>query len=355
MTYIQADGSIKIAENSRIMVMDNNYRIMFYSYNGFTVRRSLQNIFIKNYIINRRRMVERLGINEAKKIVNEFYSYARNYTYIPEHVNYEFLQDDAEKLIKIYGNFIPIVPPDQYLSIYLKITSGCPWNKCTFCDLYQNDKYNVLHLKDIESEINALKEYFGSSITSRRSIFLGDANAINIGSDRLFEYLDLIHSNFNLGIYSFMDVFTTLKTKKFEDFVRMRELGMKRVYVGLESGDPDVLNILNKKIDINESINFINTVKDAGINIGIIILIGAGGKKHSQGHINNTVNYLKKINFTHGDMIYLSELSENERFLSALKDKPMTPQEKYDEMFKFKSLSSFGVPVVDYNLTEAVY
>ncbi|WP_061951151.1 hypothetical protein [Acidiplasma cupricumulans] len=67
MTYIQADGSIKIAENSRIMVMDNNYRIMFYSYNGFTVRRSLQNIFIKNYIINRRRMVERLGINEAKK------------------------------------------------------------------------------------------------------------------------------------------------------------------------------------------------------------------------------------------------------------------------------------------------
>ncbi len=82
---------------------------------------------------------------------------------------HKFMTGSSEKK-QIYAGFEqgPIRPPSEASSLLIRITRNCPWNRCTFCPVYKNERFSLrptAHvIKDIDgvsSHINALRKMSG--------------------------------------------------------------------------------------------------------------------------------------------------------------------------------------------------
>ncbi len=220
------------------------------------------------------------------------------------------LQLSAKEFNNIYLP-ISILPPDQYMSLVIQLTEGCNYNQCTFCNFYRDRPFKIKSTDELESHLNNVKTFFGNGINFRKSIFLADANALAVPQNRLVNSLELIHDQFPQfdNYYSFIDVFTGLK-KSVNDFKQLKHQGIKRVYLGVESGNIDLMLFLNKKQLNNDIIDLTHNLKEGGIAVGIIFLIGAGGKIYAKQHLAESLILLEQMPLNKGDIIYLSELYE---------------------------------------------
>jgi radical SAM superfamily enzyme YgiQ (UPF0313 family) len=109
------------------------------------------------------------------------------------------------------------------------------------------------------------------------------------------------------GVYSFLDIFGG-ERKTLDDYRQLAEHGVKRIYIGLETGDPDLFKLLNKPGSPQECVEVVRTIKAAGIAVGVIILAGAGGEAMAQQHVDNSLRALLKMQPGVGDIVYLSPL-----------------------------------------------
>jgi len=219
-------------------------------------------------------------------------------------------QSSAKEFNTIYLP-ISILPPDQYMSLVIQLTEGCNYNQCTFCNFYRDRPFKIKSIDELKIHISKVKTFFGKGINLRKSIFLADANALAVPQYQLVKSLELIHNQFPQfnNYYSFIDVFTGIK-KSVADFKKLNKLGIKRVYLGVESGNNDLMLFLNKKQLYADIIELTYNLKKGGIDVGIIFLIGAGGNKYAEQHLVDSLELLKQLPLGKGDIIYLSELYE---------------------------------------------
>jgi radical SAM superfamily enzyme YgiQ (UPF0313 family) len=242
--------------------------------------------------------------------------------------SYARLEREREQFHKLYRP-VSILPPDQYLALYLQATEGCSYNECTFCGLYRDRRFHAKTASEFRAHAQNVRAFFGDGITLRRTLFLGDANALILPQAQLLELFDVIHAAFEIvprdlagaarrewedahpihfhGIYSFIDAFTT-RRKTAQDFAALAERGLRRVYIGLESGDPALLKFLGKPNQPEDVRSLVVHVKTGGVAVGIIILIGAGGAEYHAGHVRETVRLVNALPLDQEDVIYFSEL-----------------------------------------------
>jgi hypothetical protein len=216
------------------------------------------------------------------------------------------LRDDAARFLAASGP-VGILPPDQYLSLVVRVTEGCSWNACTFCRLYRDVPFRWKSPDELLSHIAALREYFGPSIALRRSVFLGDANALCLPHDRLFPLVEAVAAEFpGAPLSSFLDAWTGRRrtAAEWRDYAR---LGLKRVYVGLETGDPGLLEWLEKPGSPRDVVDLVGALHEAGIGAGVIVLLGAGGERFAKSHAARTTEALTAMRLGPGDLVYFSE------------------------------------------------
>lgn len=308
-------------ESGSVLAFDLEGRIIFATLGKYTIRRSLMNRYVKITLKGGERRVESLGdkdieeaLSEIRGTLESFIVSANDDGLRKELENFgkkldaEWLTQDGENLKRIYHGGVPIVPPDQYFSLYIRYTNGCSWNRCSFCRLYPGMEYGVMSLDNVERQIDQLHEALGRGFESRRTVFLGDANAISTRTEMLIDVLNLIKRRINLPVYAFSDAFTTPRNKSCDDFVILRQHGLSRIYVGIESGDGDVLKILNKPMDLNVAREEISQIKAAGISVGAIVMSGAGGRKYSSQHVSRTVDFIASLPLGRGDIVYISPI-----------------------------------------------
>lgn len=219
---------------------------------------------------------------------------------------------DVEAFKKIYKP-VSILPPDHYTSIVLQATEGCSYNGCTFCTFYKNRPFHLKTKQEFLDHIISVKSYIGRGLPVRRTIFLGDANALVTPSKTLFDFFGLIQDHFNVaekgGIFSFLDGFKG-DQKNTRDLRTLAQQGLRRVYIGLESGSDELLSLLGKPVKSKEVIRTVHNLKDAGISVAVIILTGIGGKDYSSIHVNETIKTINQMNLGITDLLYFSELVE---------------------------------------------
>ncbi|HTX78629.1 MAG TPA: radical SAM protein [Longilinea sp.] len=241
------------------------------------------------------------------------------------------LAHDAAAFTRLYGR-TGILPPDQYMAVFLQVTEGCTYNQCTFCHFYKDRPFRAKPFNEFEVHAKQVKAYLGEGISLRRTIFLGDANSLALSTKRLLPYFDIIHRYYDIdklgGIYAFLDGFNAAK-KTLEDYRALADRGLKGVFFGLESGSQTILDQLNKPIDLDEAVPAIHTMKQAGLDIGVIILLGAGGKELAQEHATATIRVLNAMKLDADDLIYYSELVESD---TLGKSKPDYTQLSHPEM-----------------------
>ena len=353
----EGNGLVKIEIGERRLSLNMDSDMVYYSLSDRTYRRTRMNDIIELRYIGGRREARLLEEKEKPAIASAFYrdveATSMQYPSLKKYVkDYSFLETRGKRLREIYGGKIPIVPPDRYFSLYIKISEGCPWNKCSFCNLYKDRTYMPLKIEKIKEEVDALKSFFRNSMPAMNGIFLGDANAVSMNFSELEEVLLYLGKEFRMPFYAFSDAFTT--PLRNTNFYRLHELGMRRIYIGIESGNPDILKMLNKKMELDVAREFIGKIRDAGINVGIIVMSGFG-----EDHVKSTVDFLGSIEYSKGDIVYISPVKEYGNFHEILlnngirEDREIAIKE-YEEI-KNPLRSRLKIPIVVYSLDEAMY
>jgi hypothetical protein len=276
-------------------------------------------------------------------------------------------RSDAMRFAEVYAP-IGILPPDQYLALVLQATTGCSFNTCTFCDLY-HQPFRIKTPDEFRRHMRAVRDYLGDSLLLRqRSIFLGAANALAIPRPRLLPLLDIITEEFapslenqgRVGVGAFLDAFTGTR-KSEEDFRALAERGLQRVYIGLESGHDPLLEFVRKPGHARDAIETVQAIKAAGINVGLIVLIGLGGECFATGHTVDTIAVVNQMQLGSGDLLYFSDLVEEPGTPYPLLAeqhgiRALTPSERAAQRTAIRSgLSPGGVKISNYDVREFVY
>lgn len=225
-------------------------------------------------------------------------------------VDYAMLEETGKAFRSLYAH-IPVLPPDQYMALYIQFCTGCPYNRCSFCSLYRDSPFHVRTLTELSDHLDGISMLFEGVMGLRKSIFIGDANALAVPHDQLVGMIEMVHERFDMakfsGIYSFIDAMTT-GGKPASEFDDLRRRGLRRVYIGLETGNKELYRLINKGGTVNRAIATILTAKEAGLAVGVIVMAGIGGENYYDAHVNDTLSALERMNLGEGDIVYISPL-----------------------------------------------
>ncbi|OAN41060.1 radical SAM protein [Chloroflexus islandicus] len=281
----------------------------------------------------------------------------------------ERLEAERERFRTVYKP-ISILPPDQYRALVLQATEGCSWNRCHFCTFYRDRPFRIHSPASFREHIQRVKEFVGAGLGLRMAIFLGDANALIIPQPRLRELLQVVHEEFTIGpdadfkgMYAFLDIFGA-ERKTLAEYRELAAAGVRRIYLGLESGDETVFRLLNKPGSPAEAIDAVRTIKAAGIAVGVILLVGAGGERFAAGHVQHSLAALAAMPLGPDDIVYLSPLivSSDSPYLAQLQaygSTPLTEPAITRQLAELKhgarTVTGPGAKVVIYHIEEFVY
>jgi radical SAM superfamily enzyme YgiQ (UPF0313 family) len=219
------------------------------------------------------------------------------------------LLDERAKFQAVYRP-ISILPPDQYLAVVVQATFGCSWNRCTFCNFYQDEAFRVRTRSSFEEHCHAVRRLLGRGEALRRSLFIASGNALVLGNERLRPLFAAAREQFpGRPLAGFVDVFTGTR-KSAEDWSELAEQGLARVHVGLETGHDPLLHWLNKPGSAEESGVFVRTLKRAGLGVSVIVMVGVGGRGFAADHVRDTVALVEELPLTRADTVYLSPFLE---------------------------------------------
>ena len=219
----------------------------------------------------------------------------------------EELQADAARFAQVYEP-IGILPPDQYLALALQATLGGHWNACTFCGFYRGRAFRIRTVAAFERHCREVRAYLGRGGSRRRSLFLADANALVMPQERALAMLQAARRIFpevKGGVYSFASAADSLR-KTAADWRALAAAGLRRVYVGLETGDDELLEFLRKPTTAQEAVEAVNEMKAGGVSVGVIVMLGIGGRSFGPAHVAGSAAALSGMELGQGDLVYFS-------------------------------------------------
>lgn len=200
-------------------------------------------------------------------------------------------------------------PPSEAYSLILQITLGCSHNKCTFCNMYKNKRFTIKTVEKIKEEI----DWFRKQVRYAERIFLADGDALIIQTPKLLEIIGYINEVFperqRIAIYASPK---SLQLKSIEELKEIRNSGVDLIYLGLESGDNEILKKTNKGATVEEITAGAKKARGAGFKTSVTVIAGLGGKAKSKEHAIKTGEAIGKISPDYLGVLCLTVLPETE-------------------------------------------
>jgi histone acetyltransferase (RNA polymerase elongator complex component) len=226
----------------------------------------------------------------------------------------------------------PIRPPSEAYSLLIRVTRNCPWNRCKFCHVYKGRKFELRTVEEIKQDILtaraiqdkikeiSLKSGYGDKVEmvaaailsnpsneayfnvalwlyyGGTSAFLQDANSLIMRTSELVEVIRFLKQTLPTitRITSYARSKTAAK-KTLEELIQLREAGLSRLHIGLESGYDPVLKYMDKGVTAAEHIAGGKKIVASGISLSEYVLLGLGGKEMWRGHATETARVLSEI------------------------------------------------------------
>jgi hypothetical protein len=230
----------------------------------------------------------------------------------------------------------PIRPPSEHKSLLIRVTRNCPWNKCAFCHSYRDAKFSLRPAADVKQDIQAAGRIAeeiralswqlgeGGRISDRvanaiwrqggdqddhyrsiaawlyyggESVFLQDADSLILKTEDLLEILSCIRETFPsvTRITSYCRSKTAAR-KSVEDFRLLRDAGLSRIHIGMESGYDPLLKLIRKGTTAAEHIKGGRRIVESGISLSEYVIPGLGGVTWSEEHAVETARVINAIN-----------------------------------------------------------
>jgi radical SAM superfamily enzyme YgiQ (UPF0313 family) len=183
-------------------------------------------------------------------------------------------------------------PPSEANSLILQVTLGCSWNKCAFCEMYTSKHFTVRKEADVFNDIEAFIPY----APQIRKVFLADGDPLVLSNKRLLKILSKITTTFpNLRRISAYASPANLNNKSISELEELKAAGLSLLYIGIESGDDNVLAAIQKGETQQSIITGINKSKLAGMDSSVMIINGVGGKRMSRQHALQSAKVLNAV------------------------------------------------------------
>ena len=186
---------------------------------------------------------------------------------------------------------IVIRPPSEAESLILQVTLGCSHNRCTFCPTYKGRRFQIKDLDRIKEEIDEM-----APCGPFRKVFLADGDALIIPQDKLIAILQYLKERLpglrRVGLYGNAK---SILRKSVEELRALKALKLGIVYLGVETGDPTLLEKVRKGASYEQMVEASRRVKEAGITLSATVLLGLGGVEHGQQHALATAKILSDI------------------------------------------------------------
>ncbi len=239
--------------------------------------------------------------------------------------------------LNLYFEAGPIRPPSEAFSLLIRATRNCPWNRCQFCPVYKGQRFELRPADEVVKDIEtaraiadgirglAWKMGYGGRVreiaasiynsyahnASVRNValwlwaggttaFLQDANSLIMRTPDLVKVVSALKQAFPglSRITSYARSKTAAKRSP-EELKELRDAGLSRLHIGMESGSDTVLTYMDKGATAEEHIIGGRKVKEAGISLCEYVMPGLGGRKLSAEHARETARVLNEINPDH--------------------------------------------------------
>ena len=182
-------------------------------------------------------------------------------------------------------------PPSEASSLIIQATIGCSHNKCTFCGMYKGKVYRERDVEEIKEDLIMAKEFYGDV----RRLFLADGNALAMDTSKLLEIIKFANTLFNLERVSAYATPQDLLKKSRDELKKLRDAGLKLLYVGIESGDDEILKSVRKGVNSEQIVEGCKKAIECGIDLSVTVITGLGGKERSYENAKNTARVINKI------------------------------------------------------------
>ncbi len=227
----------------------------------------------------------------------------------------------------------PIRPPSEAGSLLLRVTRGCSWNRCKFCNLYRKTTFRAYPVDEVKRTIDAIAEYrkriLSQALPNGRlsyrammedmqsldeeqrgcyymvynwlenggdSVFLQDGNTMALLPDRLIAILQYLNERIpgikRITSYGRAESLARITV---DQYIALREAGLDRIHSGFESGSDRVLTLINKGVTAAEEIEAGKRIAASGIELSVYFMPGVGGKALSQENALETARVINAI------------------------------------------------------------
>ncbi|UCD86498.1 MAG: radical SAM protein [Desulfobacterales bacterium] len=185
-------------------------------------------------------------------------------------------------------------PPSEANSLLLRVTRGCPWNRCAFCPMYKQIKFERRSVEAVKRDIDTAKEYTGGKVDT---VFIGDSDSLVIKTEEMCQILDYLHGTFpSLTRVTTYARALTLKRKSIGSLEKIRSAGLTRLHIGLETGSAQLLARIKKGAGPDTMIWGCAKARNAGFEVSLYVLVGIGGESSWEEHALETAKVLNEIN-----------------------------------------------------------
>lgn len=185
-----------------------------------------------------------------------------------------------------------IRPPSEALSLILQVTTGCSHNRCTFCGAYRDKPFTIKPWHQIEADL----DFAATWCRRQTTLFLADGDALALPHSRMLELLTRIREKLpwvrRISAYATCQ---NIAVKSDEHLNQYRNLGLSRLYMGLESGHDPTLKAIAKGVDSGQMIVAGQRVRAAGIFLSVTCLLGIAGIDRSLDHALATAAALSRM------------------------------------------------------------
>lgn len=214
----------------------------------------------------------------------------------------------------------PIRPPSEAGSYLIRLTRGCPWNRCKFCRTYRGHKFELREPDDVMGDIDAMTAIRDKLLESAdaggrvrptdryewmvanalasggRTAFLQDGDSLSMKPDGVRQVLTHFREKFpeveRITSYARS---RTLANRKLEDLASYRELGLTRIHIGMESAHTPLLEIISKGVSYEVHVAAGKKVLEAGFELSEYVMPGLGGRELSEAHALDSARALSEI------------------------------------------------------------
>jgi len=183
-------------------------------------------------------------------------------------------------------------PPAEAESLIFQVALGCPHNTCRFCAMYKGVPYRVVSEEEVLSTFAQAARWYPET----RRIFLADGDVMVFSFERLRRMLEELSRLFPaLARVNLYANGSSILAKSPEELASLRQLKLQTLYMGLESGDEELLKQVDKGETAEGMCEAVQRAQVAGLKCSVMVLLGLGGREGSVRHAEATARVLNRM------------------------------------------------------------